>query len=174
MYLFLIRGLPGSGKDTLAARLKGPGLAPSSIVRIHSADDFFMSHNQNWTKHPFETVGPRHRRRATPPTTYNFDPKKLPQAHKACQEDCDASLEDGYDVAICNTFSCRWELQPYLDLAKKHDATVIVMDLFDAGLTDEELAERNTHGVPVESIAAMRRRWESEWTMYSPLPPWER
>tara|TARA_Y100000310_G_scaffold154528_1_gene154073 strand:- start:631 stop:1104 length:474 start_codon:yes stop_codon:yes gene_type:complete len=157
MYLFLIRGLPGSGKDTLAGRLKGT----TELVQIHSADDFFVTHNGEWTKHPFETV-------------YKFDPKMLPQAHKACQQDCDDSLEDGYDVAICNTFSCRWELQPYLDLAKKHDATVIVMDLFDAGLTDEELAERNTHGVPVESIAAMRRRWESEWTMYSPLPPWER
>ena len=165
MYLFLIRGLPGSGKDTLAKRLKGPGLAPSSVVRIHSADDFFLK-AKRVHKGVFHTFNGE--------LVYKFDPKKLPQAHKACQEDCDASLEDGYDVAICNTFSCRWELQPYLDLAKKHDATVIVMDLFDAGLTDEELAERNTHGVPVESIAAMRRRWESEWTMYSPLPPWER
>jgi len=164
MYLFLIRGLPGSGKDTLAGRLMGTSkdsLAPERVV-VHSADDFFLEarrvHKGVFHKFSGDLV-------------YNFDPKKLPQAHKACQEDCSGTLDAGRSVAVCNTFSCRWELQPYLDMAKRYDATLIVMDLFDAGLTDEELAERNTHGVPVESIAAMRRRWESEWTMYSPLPP---
>jgi hypothetical protein len=32
--------------------------------------------------------------------------------------------------------------------------------LFDAGLSDEQLAERNLHGVPVAQIKKMRDRWD--------------
>jgi hypothetical protein len=65
-----------------------------------------------------------------------------------------------HHVVVANTFTQRWELEPYLRMAKDIGATVVVVDVFDAGLSDEALATRNVHGVPVQSIAAMRARWE--------------
>ena len=62
----------------------------------------------------------------------------------------------------------------YLDMAEKEDVPVTVVSLFDNGFTDEELFERNTHGVPLEAIAAMRNRFEHDWLGGNPLPPWER
>jgi len=105
---------------------------------------------------------------------YRFNPKDLPAAHANCLNTTRACLECGNDVVVHNTFSCRWEIQPYLDLAEETNSLVVVVDLFDGGLTDEELFERNTHGVPLETIRAMRARWEHDWRIGNPLPPWER
>lgn len=41
------------------------------------------------------------------------------------------------------------------------DKNIIIVDIGDAGLTADELAARNTHGVPVEKILKMMRRHRS-------------
>tara|TARA_Y100000034_G_scaffold99818_1_gene122831 strand:- start:2886 stop:3155 length:270 start_codon:yes stop_codon:yes gene_type:complete len=76
-------------------------------------------------------------------------------------------------VVVHNTFSTRWEMEPYLRMAGG-TTVVSVLDLFDGGCTDEELFKRNSHGVPLETITAMRARWEHDWKVGNPLPPWER
>ena len=45
-------------------------------------------------------------------------------------------------------------------------SAIAVIDLGEAGLTDEELAERNSHGVPVEAITRMSDRFECDWVSY--------
>ena len=147
--LFLIRGLPGSGKSTLGEKLRYNSRADSKPL---AADDYF-----------YDGDG-----------VYQFDPSKLADAHLWCQEECEARLAAGLpSVIIANTFSCRWEIEPYLKLAKDFSYTVTVLDLYDNGLRDEELVVRNTHGVPLESIVTMRNRWEHDWKHGRPLPPWE-
>ena len=49
-------------------------------------------------------------------------------------------------------------------MAKENQTDVGIIDLFDAGMTDEELAERNTHGAPLEAIQRMRARWQKKVT----------
>lgn len=142
--LFLIRGLPGVGKTSL--------IMNSIDVAAFAADDYFTDEHGE----------------------YHFDPKKLPEAHAQCQEQTRQALAAGYDVAAHNTFTCRWEMEPYIKMAKESGARLVVIDLFDGGLSDEELAKRNTHGVPVDAIAAMRKRYEHDWRSGNPLPPWER
>jgi predicted kinase len=141
--LFLIRGLPSSGKSTLAEKLAGGNTV--------EADDFFMDDG-----------------------VYKFDPKLLPQAHAYCQDTTDKLLSMGLDTAVANTFTQRWEMQVYLEMAVKHGVSITVIDLFDGGLTDEELHARNKHGVPLEAFAKMRERYVHDWGQDNPLPPWER
>jgi len=141
--LYLVRGLPGSGKSTFAEAIEG--------VEVLAADDYFMVDGE-----------------------YIFDPSRLGAAHQWCLEETLESLLEGRPTAVANTFTQRWELQPYLDMAEKEDVPVTVVSLFDNGFTDAELFERNTHGVPLEAIAAMRNRFEHDWLGGNPLPPWER
>ena len=144
--LVLVRGLPGSGKTTLAqamGRLAGNDERPCTPSEDRraiacAADDFMLGKDGN----------------------YQFDPRKLRAAHEACQAATAKQLRGGGRVVVHNTFSQKWEMAPYLALAALCGATVEVVDLFDAGLTDDELAARNVHGVPVGAIAAMRARWE--------------
>ena len=142
--LFLVRGLPGSGKSSIAA-----AIAPKSV----SADDFFMQGDK-----------------------YLFDPKKLADAHAYCQNTTAhfLSLHEVGSVAVANTFTSRWEMEPYLLMAQTAGARVVVIDTFDAGLDDDSLSRINLHGVPVEAIAAMRARFEHDWRGGNPIPPWLR
>lgn len=133
--LFLVRGLPGSGKTTLATSiLCDVGGA------MTSADNFFT-----------DEAG-----------VYRFDPSKLPQAHAACQENTRWHLTEGRNVIVHNTFTQGWEATPYVNMASEVGAEVKVINLFDADLSDEELAARNVHGVPLAGIAAMRARWDAD------------
>ena len=122
--LYLIRGLPGSGKSTLAKRL-------ASRVLIE-ADTWFYDHDGN----------------------YKFDPKELPQAHHYCETvTLHAMVHGEPQIAVANTFSQKWEMEPYLRLAEKYNYTVNVIECQnDYG---------SVHGVPRENIQAMKDRWES-------------
>jgi predicted kinase len=105
---------------------------------------------------------------------YQFDGSKLSQAHAACQEAARADLAATGLAVVCNTFSQGWEIYPYIEIARKTGARLTVLDLFDSGANDEALARANTHGVPAQTIALMRSRWEHDWARAVMRPPPER
>jgi predicted kinase len=131
--MILVRGLPASGKSTLARRL---ALAPSSAV--FEADNFFIGADG----------------------VYRFDIARIAEAHKECISDAKAS--QATNVIVANTFTQRWEMNPYIDHAKSNNMTLTVITV-QTDLTDEQLAARNLHGVPVNVIAMMRARFEHDW-----------
>lgn len=139
--LVLVRGLPGSGKSTFART--------QNVAAVFETDAFFINENGE----------------------YVFDPKRLGEAHAWNQKRTQKALESGLNVAVANTFTQRWEMQPYLDMGADE---IEVVDLFDGGCSDEELYERNVHGVPLEAIKRMRDRYEHDWRAGDPRPPWER
>ncbi len=140
--LVLVRGLPGSGKSTFCNLIADARTA---------ADDF--------------------------PGLYDggFHPELLPQAHRFCQRTTRGHLvltaPNRRIIAVDNTFSQRWEMEPYLQMTKELGVRVNVVDLYDGGLDDAALVARNTHGVPLGGIQAMRARWEHDWKVGNPLPP---
>jgi archaellum biogenesis ATPase FlaH len=150
--LFLIRGLPGSGKSTLAKNLMSGVTSDGSECFIYEADDYFIKDG-----------------------IYTFDQKMLHYAHQLCQENArNAAKNTSASVIISNTFSCRWEMEPYIQIASQFGMRLTVLDLFDSGLTNQELCNNNVHDVPVVSITRMRDRWEHNWRVEDPLPPWRR
>ena len=91
-FLFIIRGLPGSGKTTAADALaKYPG-------DVYSADDYFM------------TTG-----------KYLWDPKKIGAAHNWCKQNVEtAMLLCNEKIFVANTSTTKKEMDPYYKLAEKH------------------------------------------------------
>lgn len=134
--LYLIRGLPGTGKSTLALNLADGG----AVYNIVEADEFFMADG-----------------------VYRFDASKLAMAHARCRErvyDLFVIFGAAAEISVANTFSRRWEMQPYRDMAKSFGVEVTELTV-RTDHTDAELAARSIHGVPAETIAAMRARWEA-------------
>ena len=133
--LYIIRGLPGSGKSTL-----GETLADSYMdyhpkyggVKYYSyaADDWFYEDGK-----------------------YNFNPEELAEAHDDCQARVrGAMMSDVENIAVCNTFSQSWEAAPYVKLCKQYEYTPVVLEC--------QSQFGNIHDVPQESIEAMKERWE--------------
>ncbi len=125
--LILLRGLPGSGKST-KAKAEFPGY-------FHLEADMFFLRNvegQGWI--------------------YVFDPTCLRAAHEWCQKQVRQQLVNGYDVVVSNTFTQRWEAQPYLDMAAELGVEVQVITCTGN--------YQNIHGVPEAALTRMRERWE--------------
>lgn len=85
--LVLIRGLPGSGKSTMAKTLAMVG------YEHYEADQFF------------EVDG-----------VYHYDPLRIRKAHEWCQNRTRQALAAGKRVVVSNTFTRLQEMEPYLPL----------------------------------------------------------
>lgn len=145
--LILIRGLCSSGKTTKAKEIIAERGGVSTCI-----DDFLTDEHG----------------------VFHFDSKVR---HKAIMvyHDWVRLLLNHYDLVIChNTYTCRWEMESQIQLAKDMGAELTVIDLSDGGCSDEELFERNTHGVPLKWFKIMRDRYEHDWQNADPRPPWKR
>lgn len=88
--LYIIRGLPGSGKSNLAEELKQKGLV-SYVVEA----DQFMVDDEGF---------------------YKFVPSNLQRCHEECQAWVKFHLDNGENVAVANTFTRIWEMAPYFKM----------------------------------------------------------
>ena len=124
--LYIIRGIPGSGKTTLAGKMKKAGM----VDFVFEADAFMTDDKGQ----------------------YLFDSSRLKYCHGKCREVTDSAIEMGLNIAVSNTFTRKWEMQPYIDMAKKHSAKITII------VCQGEY--KNVHGVPDEKIQEMKRRFE--------------
>jgi len=135
--IIIIRGLSGSGKSTFADTICGDDETKISV----SADDFFVDEQGN----------------------YNFNPDQIAEAHDWCKDQVRTYLLEGFEtICVANTFTKRWEVEPYLQIASENNCNVHVVSLFDAGMNDAQLAARCVHNVPINSIRSQRKRWEMD------------
>lgn len=94
--LILLRGLPGSGKSTVA-KLFGDDSCH------YEADMFFVKDG-----------------------IYEFCPSKLKDAHTWCKDKTMKAMKAGYPtVIVSNTFTQEWEMESYYRMAEEHDYRVV-------------------------------------------------
>jgi predicted kinase len=134
--IYILRGCSGSGKSTLANSLTYGGMK----IPLVEADDFFLGGE----------VFPK----------YQFDPKLLPQAHQWTRLEAERLLRRYGSVCIANTFTEKWEMAPYIELAKKYKTELRILEPSTPWAFDlEQLVVRNQHGVPREIIEKQLARW---------------
>lgn len=95
--LIIIRGLPGSGKTTIAKSV------PNAV--ICEADSYMIDRFTG---------------------NYRFDPNKLRDCHRLCLERARQALEAKRTVVVSNTSIRLWELEPYFALAAHFNVPVHV------------------------------------------------
>jgi predicted kinase len=125
--LILLRGLPGSGKSTLAKMIVDKDYCHKE------ADMFFVDRDGN----------------------YNFEPSKIKDAHKWCQEDVEFLMKYEHSlIVVSNTFTQEWEMDAYYKLAEEYGYQVhsVVVENRHGGV--------NTHGVPEDKLEVMKNRFE--------------
>ena len=83
---------------------------------------------------------------------YNFNRTLLKKAHNWCQKKCEEVLIEGQSVVVSNTFIKQWEMEPYRELARKHQAILEIRVCMGNYKT--------IHNVPRNTIINMQREWE--------------
>lgn len=127
--LLLIRGLPGSGKTTLAESIRELNHRDCTI---HSADDYFVDDNG----------------------VYRFDPNKLRHAHAQCEATVNNSMRwNTALVLVHNTFTRDSEMMNYYALAELHGYTCKTI------ICENRHEGESIHGVPSATLEKMRDRF---------------
>jgi predicted kinase len=125
--LYCVRGVAGSGKSTFAKTLVKKDYCHKE------ADMFFVDREGN----------------------YKFEPSKIKDAHKWCQEEMDFLMRlEHSPVVVSNTFTQEWEMEPYFELAKKYGYKVFTV------IVENRHGGTNEHNVPEDKIEQMKTRFE--------------
>jgi predicted kinase len=136
--LIIMRGIPGSGKSTKAKELVGNGSIHSTDDVISSKgdyDEFFNNMKNSGNFSMLSTVHAENLRNAINDMEMGITP-----------------------VVIDNTNIRPFESKAYIENALKlgyDDKNIVIVDIGTGGASAEELAQRNTHGVPLDKIKSM-------------------
>lgn len=143
--LVLIRGIPGSGKTTLAKEL-----ADGVIEHPHFETDNFFTN-------PYTGE-------------YRFKPELIKVAHQWCQSLVfKALLDECPKVIVSNTFTELWELEPYLNMAKDHGYEVEIVTVEGRyknvhGVPDEKVRQMEQRFQSIIDLDAKYFDILTEWT----------
>lgn len=130
MKAFIYRGVSGSGKSTMALKLR-----QSYSAGIYSADDFFRQNSD---------------------LKYDFDPTLINEAHKWCLTMWIKACQRRENLLVCdNTNTKIAEFAPYVAVAQAYGYVTEVVTI----ICDPEIAAlRNKHGVTLAMAQAQHEQ----------------
>ena len=133
--LYIVRGLPGSGKSTFAKIL-----VDGADFLVCESDKYFINKDTG---------------------AYEWVAEKVPAAHEWCRNKVETYMKDSYindqfyrKIAVSNTFTKEWEMKPYFDLAKRYGYKVFCV------VVENRHGGTNVHNVPAETLQKMENRFE--------------
>lgn len=134
--LYIVRGLPGSGKSTEAKAL------------LHSLN---LKDGKHFEADEFHVLEDE----------YNWDPNRIRLAHHWCMYNTAMALIQGHDVVVSNTFTRYGEIAPYIKLSLyiNDEFPRVGVPKTEWAFDIDELFKRNTHDVPRATIEKMLDRW---------------
>ena len=129
--LYLLRGLPGSGKSTLSNQFGDTHF---------EADMYFINENGEYIFN-------------------GADIKKAhqwcqSQVELAMIQNHITYGLDSSDIIVSNTFTQEWEMEPYYKLAETYDYRVFSL------IVENRHGGENIHGAPADKIQIMKDRFE--------------
>lgn len=146
MKVRLMRGMPGSGKTFYVERV----VAPTHTIHVVSADHFFVDRDG----------------------FYNFDPKKLGEAHDDCLRRYLNALEESDPAArpeyllVDNTNATIAEMAPYMALASVFG---VEAEIWEVACAVDTAVERNIHNVPEKVVEQIYKAMKANDNL---LPSW--
>ena len=150
--LIFVRGLPGSGKSTIADKFKEQY---SNSCSVCSTDEY-------WER---------------PDGTYDFNYELLGKSHVWNQQRTtktivwEAGLTQWTSVVIVDNTNITFnEMKPYIRVGLQYGFEIIFIEPDTEWRYDvEECFKRNTHGVPYSTMLNMNWRWEDHETVTKKL-----
>ena len=135
-HLILVRGVPGSGKTTVTGLFDRIPLLPNADGDyMIAADDFMIDDDGN----------------------YEYNPKRLAECHKKCQDAVKHALMNYMTVVVHNTFCAEWEMDAYYKIAEEIDDckvhTIIV---------ENRHGSKSVHDVPADKIQMMKDKFTEQ------------
>ena len=129
--LYILRGIPGSGKTTLASTLVEKYVTVLGDP-ICCADDYHMDNVE-----------------------YKWKAENQGYAHKSCQKKCEELMKiEATRIVVANTNTTIKEMKPYVDLAKEYGYTTFYL------IVENRINSTNVHNVPESTINKMKERFE--------------
>ena len=129
--LYIVRGVPGSGKSTIAKSI-------AKSWQIFEADKYFMKNGN-----------------------YEFDFNGLKDAHNFCKRQVHKAMYPSLvnslfyrNIVVSNTFTQEWEMKFYQIIAKKYGYKVYTI------IVENRHGGKNEHGVPEEKVQVMKDRFQ--------------
>jgi predicted kinase len=134
MRLIIMRGIPGSGKSTVAQ-----GLADKLDARVFSTDDYWYRED---------------------PMVYKWDADKIGEAHQWNQDRTESAMKVGYDVIIDNTNLDQYAADPYIKLAKQYGyrISVVTVDTDIKTCIERNHARKPDRRVPDDVVLRMHEK----------------
>lgn len=135
--VWILRGLPGSGKSTFCQQLQ---------------EDSQLSSVRCNTDHYFEVNG-----------QYQFDVDRLGEFHQRNLYRFISAVSNQVPLVICdNTNMQIWEFANYVKVASEYDYQVKIKTIGDPNCRQhqKECANRNSHGVLLSQIRLMGQRYQ--------------
>lgn len=122
--LFILRGVPGCGKSTLAEELKAMAMIAGYHAVEASADEYRMTEGG----------------------MYVFDPSQTHMCHVKCQRKVEDGMMAGAQWVIVHNTSIRQrDLRPYTELASKYHYKIVSL------VVENRHGGKDVHQVPQEA-----------------------
>lgn len=138
--MIIMRGAPGCGKSHLAKEIVAATTQDEFHNHIFSSDDFFYDQRGN----------------------YRFDVARLGEVHESNKKRVDNYARSGWSpIIVDNTNIKVWEMATYFEIAVRCAYVVHIVEPNNPwSRSAGQLAMRNSHSVPRESIERMLTNYE--------------